>query len=522
MNQKYLVAIVSVVVIIAIGTVTYFATTGRMNQSVPTLTSQPVPINGNRCGDGVCGPIEKEKGVCPKDCSDPVGSLNNSFDADGFLWGTEIYPSYLDEKTSSMLTHTLKTNNLKVRLQANFFSKDGKTFSPVSCMPSADNCMISYDFDGVAKKFKDNNWNMVPMLSYDTTKAAVTSEDIDKYVDFVDWFISRYGDDANIKYVELSNDPNKYWKGTAEQLLELNNKAYDRVKTKRPNVLMGTIGFEFWADGTAVDTEKSLQILEYFLKKDNGAKFDFWAFHGYPSIILEDVKNGRPFFYPPTKTALNNKYAGIPGILEIRKKLDANGWNDRLMIDTEHIGIVPSTGLDPSGAELKLDAAYTIQELILKKTLQNKNLNVLSGIMPLKIAPRSSKGEFRFASLNSDGSETSVITAVSFLWDRLSVYGWDSHVSGEFDDENQVWIEKFRSENKELYVFFKPFEYKAGQKISFDNKISDYALALDNQPSSVKLYSIGGTAEDIALSRLIKLEATNEPKYLEVMYGGAE
>ena len=32
-----------------------------------TLSEKPVSIEGKqgKCGDGICGPVEKEKGVCP-------------------------------------------------------------------------------------------------------------------------------------------------------------------------------------------------------------------------------------------------------------------------------------------------------------------------------------------------------------------------------------------------------------------------------------------------------------------------
>lgn len=193
------------------------------------------------------------------------------------------------------------------------------------------------------------------------------------------------------------------------------------------------------------------------MDKNNGAKFDFWAFHGYPTVII-----GIDSVYPPTTKAKYNKYSGIYGLLKIREKLNEDGWEDRLIMDMEHTGAFPGK---PSFAadEDKLVAAYMIQELLFKKTLQFNNKSVLTGIFPLKIASRGNKGEFLWASLDIGGSITHTVKAVSILLDKLNQYNWVSHISGEFDNENQAWIEKFHlGDNKELYIFFKLLEYKIG------------------------------------------------------------
>jgi endo-1,4-beta-mannosidase len=108
-------------------------------------------------------------------------------------------------------------------------------------MPSISNCKVTYDFDDTVQYFKENNWSMIPMLSFDTTKTTVTSKDIDDYGDFVEWFVSRYKLDANIKYIELTNDPNKYWKGTNTQLIELNNETYEKIKENNPSLNVCTV-----------------------------------------------------------------------------------------------------------------------------------------------------------------------------------------------------------------------------------------------------------------------------------------
>src|SRR3989338_10454233 len=278
--------------------------------------------------------------------------------------------------------------------------------------------------------------------------------------------------------------------------------------------MIGTPGFEYWNDMPAGEELSRTSMLEYFLNKENGAKFDFWAFHGYSAQIVKD-KSG---IYPPTKTALYNKYAGVEGILEIRKKLDENGWQDREIIDTEHIGISSHKPFI-SDEEDKLNAAYTVQELLLKRTLQNNGQFVLAGILPLKIIPRGGKtniGEFSWGSLNSDGSETKTVKAVALLLSKLNEYKYSSHLSGEFDNENQVWVEKFSAGNKELYIFFKPFKYQSGKSIQFDNEVLNYNLKLRKKPTSAILTDINGIITSIAPTETITLNAENPPKFLEV------
>lgn len=439
-------------------------------------------------------------------------TLDHTIDSDKFFWGTETYPGHI-ENLKDIISNTLKIKHFKIRLQQQMTSKDGKTFTGNVCLPSQNNCRLKYNLDEIVKIFKANNWSMIPMLSHDTSEPKVTNITIDNYVDFVDWFVSRYKDDANIRYVELINAPNmglRSWRGTKEQLLELNNRVYDRIKSKYPNIMVGTPGFEHMIDSPSED--KSVQVIEYFLNKDNGARFDFWAFHGYP--LMGNKFTG---IYPPTKTAINNKYAGIQGIVEIRKKFDANGWQNRLIIDTEHTGTtLPKPTI--SDEDDSLDAAFTLQELILKRTLKHDGNFVLSGIINLKIAPRGEMAEMLFASLNPDGSLNRTVKAVSLLWSKLKEYRYSSHINGEFNNENQVWVEKFLAGSKELYIYFKPFKYQNGRTIKLDNETVQYSLPLSKKPTSIVLTDIKGNSISITASQTIALEAVNTPQFLEVSY----
>ena len=441
--------------------------------------------------------------------------LDHSLDADGMLWGVEIGdPGQQNNKNA--VNNTLKTKYVKYRLRDASFTDDGESFISSGCLPNLNQCFAKIDLDSIVSTFKSNGWSMIPMFSHGAPVPAMTTTDIDHYVNFVDWFVSKYKNDADIKYIELNNDPLRWWNGGKEQLLDANNKIYDRIKAKYPDIKMGTPGFEYWLDDADDQgTQWIAAMVDYFLDAKNNAKFDFWAFHGYPTA----AGGAKAFyFYPPTKTAVSNKYAGIPGISEIRQKMDANGWQNRLIIDTEHVNAVHQLTAGISSQEDKLVSAYTIQELVLKKTLKYKNKFVLDGILPLKIRSRGSQAENRFGSLNSDGSLTQTVEAVGLFWSKLNEYNYSSRISGEFDNEHKVWVEKFISGNKELYIFFKPFKYQIGLPLQLDNEILNYTLSLGKKPSKVTVTDINGNTSDTAPDSVLTLKAVNSPQFLEVEY----
>jgi hypothetical protein len=336
------------------------------------------------------------------------------------------------------------------------------------------------------------------------------------YVNFVDWFVTRYKREANIKYVELFDCPVRWWKGTPEQLADLTNKAYERIKGKYPEILVGTPGFEYWVDTPLSD--KSVREIEYFLDRKNNVKFDYWAFHGYPGIDFTSLQEGKVrALYPPTKRALINKYVGPAGILEIRKRLDGNGWSDRGMIDTEHHNMSEAKSVISDEEDIFV-AAYTVQELVIKRTLMLNGRPALRGIVSLKIAPRGSKQDFRGASMKPDGSPTMTVKAAGLLMSKLKDIKYASHISGEFDAEDLPWIEKFRTDRKELYIFFKPFRYLPGKEIAFDDQTIRYTLTFGKKPAALILTGADGSVTYPTPAISVTVEAINMPRFLEAIY----
>lgn len=449
-----------------------------------------------------------------------INSSDYGLDADGFLWGTEAYLTMLEspngQKEIDTINNTLKVKNLKFRVDW----ASEKNHSNIVCL--GPNCLSKYDFDKFAQIFKTNNWSMRPMFSLKFQSEPYTESDIDDYVNYIDWFINRYKNDTHIKYIELINTPLTLLAGnpnnpssgnliTLKQLLGAQNKVYNQIKGKFPDIMVGSHGFEYMMDDKkalpgsiipAADIAK--EMVEYFLNKSNGAKFDYWAFHGYET-------------YPsPIKTPTYNKYSGISGILEIRKKLDANGWQDRLIVDTEN---VPSSGPTLPDDLDKSDANLMLQELIIKRTLKYNNKLVLSGITPLKIITRGDTGEHLWGSLKSDGSLSRTIKATALLLSKLNEYNYASHISGEFDKPDIVWIEKFQSgDNKELYIFFEPFTTVAKTNPNSDSRTLTYNLNLNKKPVSITLTDVNGEVINLTPTQSVQLETSVSPKFLEVEY----
>lgn len=455
---------------------------------------------------------------------DAGSSPDNSFDGDGFLWGTEASVTLKDSAnlpasvaaSRAAINGTVKTKFVKIRPQNSYFSSNdgGATYSPSGCLPSPASCVAPFDMDETVKLFKANGWSMFPMFTYDRSATTVSAADIDRFVNFVSWFVDCYQADASIQYIELEDFPASWWKGTDAQLVEMTNKVYDRVKASHPAVKVGTPGFEYWSDTLDATTQKGITSVEVFLNPASGAKFDYWAFHGYP--LIDILGAGAMALYPPTRTAAANKYAGVPGILEIRKALDANGWQSRPIIDSEHFGVVKSMLTDPND---RLEAAYLVQHDLLERTLRTAaGAPALTGVVSLKLFPSGTQPGDNGA-LNPDGGVSKHVVAVGLLREKLHAYKYVARLSGAFDDESQPWVEQFKAEGKELYVFFKPFGFKKGSTVILDGQKVSYSLSLGQVPSALTLTDCGGTATQVTPAQTLLLEAENTPKFLEVSYG---
>lgn len=486
-----------------------------------------------------------------------------------FIWGTEgngllisNYASIPLEKQNIIhqISDVLGIKYVKIRIRLpmnNEVSPDMCTHRNAYYTGSHPTCSrpdsFRFNLDETVELFKVNGWSMLPMFSHagaPRQDVPIDSNHIERYVDFVDWFVGRYKESGNIRYIELVNAPSFTWHGTEKQLLELNNKTYERIKNKYPDVKVGTPGFEYFRDTSKKIRGDHLRFRNYFLKHD--AKFDFWAFHGYPT--RGDAS--RFDFYPPTKIAKNDRYSGIYGIVELRKTLNRKGWQNREILDMEHTGILDKGSLFNEEDD-RVNAAYMAQQLVLKRSLKVHGKSALSGIVTLKMLPRCERkrqnrlpgrnrprrgplqlgsrapqdimsagptkqsiwgGECAWGSLYPDGSATLSVKAVGMLISKLAGLNHAGRISGDFDKENTVWIEKFKNQNRELYVCFKPFTYRRGQRLALEATTLPYSINLSRSPVNIEITDIYGNKTKANLEKTIRRSVGNAPQFVEISY----
>ena len=519
-----------------------------------------------KCGDGICDKFEKANpNLCPSDCnekrtSSPEDKLtglklksacrDRDYDADGLIIGTESMAFWFNNQgeiveSIDVINNVLNIKNVKLRVDQFKMTKDENgRFLPYFCRldlkTNRKNCELGkYDLDKIIDAYVKNGWNLYPMFGqqnqFSSNRRTFNDEIMKEYVEFIEWFLDRYYMKVNIPYIEPGNNPANNWregKGSSTQLIEQQNIVYDRIKRKYPDLIITSPGFEFHSDDGKKD-DWANNLLAAFLNKDNGAKFDALAIHGFPptrknkpvksssGLRKNDCRNGF-CYYPPTIKTVYNKYAGIAGILELRKKLDDNGWHDRKIFDTEHWLNLPKNRGNIIYSEEQDDqvAAVSIQDFLLRKTLKHNGQFVLSGINTILIGRRGSLPIKRQGSLMPDGSVTKHLKAMSFFWAKLCEYYYDMRLSGEFDKAKKAWVEKFKTENKELYIFFKPFEFEIGKNepFGFDGEILKFELELDKKPTRLTLIDMYGKEKTLSPQQHVTLEITNAPRYLEVTY----
>lgn len=472
--------------------------------------------------------------------------------------GTETVAFWFDNPIETreavdVINNLLKIKNVKLRLDQFKMAKDEKgRFKPYVCRldlrTNQKACELGmYNLDKVVDVFVKNDWNMCPMFSQQNeffcNRRELNDEIIDEYVEWIDWFLGRYYKKVSIPYIEPGNNPANNWRGgkaSPAQLVRLQNMVYDKIKRKYPNLIITSPGFEFHSDEDNKN-DWANNLLAYFLDPNSGAKFDALAIHGFPpsggilpfpppgkiqpkrmppNLRSDECRNGF-CYYPPTKKTIYNKYAGIAGILELRKKLDENGWHDRKIFDTEHWLILPRNrgNIVYTEKQDELVAAVNVQDFLLRKTLKHNGQFILSGINTMLIGRRG-VGIKTQGSLMPDGTMTKHLKAIAFLWAKLGEYNYYSRLSGEFNDDGKPWVEKFKIEEKELYIFFKPFKYKIGENrpFVFDSEILKFELRLAKRPSRLTLFDMLGNDKTLSAKQHITLEIKNAPHYLEVIY----
>ncbi len=426
--------------------------------------------------------------------------------AGSFLFGVESLSAKLDTAPSSaenqaalaVVERELRATYVKIRLTA----QPTEPFTSRSCQPDC------FDLDATVWLFKEKGWSMVPMISA-PAGPGVTSVDVGRYVRFVEWFLTRYRDDAKVEYLELVNNPaGPGWRGTDDDLLAIQNGVYERVHAGFPGVKVGTHGVEMFADSTGPEAARQLQILELLLDGARGARFDFLAFHGYKPL-------GDDGPYPPTRSTLHNRFAPIEGILELRKRLDANGWGDRGLLDTESTYMSPLETLSSWG---ETSAALMAQSLVRKRALLSNGKPALLGALPLKVSPRcepAGNGECGWADLAPDGAPTPAVRAVIAVQRALADASPSGHVSGTLDVDREAWVERFvRPGGREVYVAFQPFASTG--RPTLDGATLSYTLDLGAPPRAITVTESDGAPRALPSAARVPLVVGYAPTFVEV------
>jgi len=438
-----------------------------------------------------------------------TGGAANSIFSSNFVWGTEI--ALIDVTTSADLknkilnavNNNIKAEYVKIRFNTpsavlyNDPSYDPRIYSPRN---------ETYNLDEIAQIFETNGWSMLPMISYGPFE-EVNSQSMSVFAEYILWFVSEYKEQANIKYIELQNFPGKQWKGTPEQLAQQNTLVYNKVKPIHPDVMIGTPGFEYFSDQEDTRTDGVNAQVEAFFNEN--VKFDFWAFHGYPTRSDRRA-------YSPTTTAQYNPYTGVKGILEVRRRLDASGHAGVPIIDTENTFLNPQHILDDEIDHIS--AAYMTQDMLLKLSLQYDGKAALGGLIPLKVKKRceGTSGECAWASLDLDASLTLNVSSVGLLREKLEGYAYKGRLSGEFD-QYDIWIEAFEKPGSTLLVYFKPFSGNTFQ-LSLNQIDASFALRAKEPSSQVILGDLRGNLRDVSQYNTFNLKVGVLPEFIEFHY----
>jgi hypothetical protein len=127
-------------------------------------------------------------------------------------------------------------------------------------------------------------------------------------------------------------------------------------------------------------------------------------------------------------------------------------------------------------------------------------------------------GECAWGSLYSDGGTTLSVRSVSILIEKLDPMNHAGHISGAFDQDNTVWIEKFDNGNQDVYVCFRPFSYTPGVPLALGIEKSSCQIDLPKKPLEIKITDIFGNVSVIDPAETIQLSVDNVTHFVEVTY----
>ncbi|MBI3377972.1 MAG: cellulase family glycosylhydrolase [Nitrospirae bacterium] len=505
----------------------------------PTQNKQSTPQIG-KCGDGVCDAFERANpNVCPKDCQQvqpsatqspamqspttqlpattppvitppPVSSGNSPFGIFGLKIGYEEAKSK-NKETYFQIANDLGLNYVKIVVPQDTINPSNSEWRWKTSLGG-----IEFDFDEIAKFANQYGISIIPMFAPSANFSR--QKDAESFAEFVYRFIARYKDKMNIKYTESQNEPNPgndgsgasnslpgSYNGTAENLVKLDNAAYEKIKAAFPDIMVGSPGFIGESKNQSkLYTEKFYQA--YFKAKP---KFDVFMYHDYPKSFgyVQGTKAGdlaSEYNLYETYRALLKKYGyGDKPILISEGFMDTpylkNGRRDWGYLDEDEASILWVEG-------------YVM-------AFSNASKNNVTGKIITGIS-RTAKIGLIDSKTGAKRKQYYVVKNLIALFKKYPVHS--RHLFGEIN-QSGYWLEEFKNTNgKKMWVAFNPFLYETADDVmpAITNKTlkSPQNVVVEvGGAKSVNFIMRNGVRTEKAVNGKINFVLNKEPVFIETV-----
>mgnify|MGYP001563235116 CR=1 FL=1 len=260
----------------------------------------------------------------------------------------------------------------------------------------------------------------------------------------------------NIRYTEFQNEPNAEndgngsaiplpmsWRGTAEQLVNGNNLAYEKIKAKYPDVMVGSAGF-IGGSKTYLQQYAEPFYEKYFKAKP---KFDFFALHDYP-------KN-RNYTQGTQLGDLSSQYHTFGTYRELLNKY---GYGDKPIFATEGFEDRP---YEENGMKTRNWGENEVVTSWLESYAQTLSSAKKYNVIGKLITGIRTKGNNMGLINSSDNQDRNQYYFVKYLIDFLEEYPiYSQHISGNINSSD-YWVEEFKNKKGDrMWVVFNPLLFE--------------------------------------------------------------
>lgn len=359
----------------------------------------------------------------------------------------------------------------------------------------------NFDYDKVAQLSRQYNISIFP--AFLRSRKPERELDADQYTQFVYAFVRRYKEKMDIKYVEFHNEPaeandgvngGRKWSGTAEQLAHVTDTAYRKIKSKYPDIVIGSAGF---CTGSWREAE---QFTKPFYRHFLRAKplFDFFALHDYPKE-LSRTQGTKPGDLVSTYHTFDT----------YRSLLDDNGYEDKPIFITEGYDDKPMfLGHKASWDWVDEDEASVLFLESYVHALSNEKKNKIIGkiISGIKSRPQTTMGLIN----KRDNRIRPQYYFVKYLVNLLQKYSiYSQRLAGEINSED-YWVEEFKNDHgKRMWIVFAPLNYETKESTNLQPAIFKKKM---KYPQTFRFQS--DTLTRISVSRVVNQDVVKEIKPL--------